>query len=99
LNLVFEHQIEVEETQKTFFALTYPFSYTDCQNQLNYYEQTLSKTNDIYFKRELLIYSSERKRIELITISSRDQMTSNNEELIQNCFPETKSSKDRPFML
>ena len=43
---------------------------------------------NVYFKRELLIYSLEDRRIELLTISSYRNISDKKEENIKNLFPE-----------
>lgn len=95
--MTFEHTFSVEPKEHTYFALTYPFSYSDCQNLLKLYEISMFDIGKIYFKRELLIYTLENRRVDLITISSYDKITNKREELITNLFP-LSSPEDRPFM-
>ena len=49
----------------------------------------------IYFKRELLTYSVEKRRLDLLTITSNDNMESIQEETIPNLFPDP--SNERPY--
>ncbi len=44
-------------------------------------------SNNIYFNRELLTYSKERRRIDLITISSYDFITTTREPNLKDVFP------------
>jgi hypothetical protein len=53
-------------------------------------QKDINKDNDIYFYRELLTYSKEKRRIDLVTISSYDNITSLRESKLQNCFPDNR---------
>ena len=75
--------------------MTYPFSYTDCQKLLDYYERKFQNHHYIYFKRELLGYSVEMRRVDLVTISSFENIDSVREDSIPDLFP-NKSNK-RPY--
>ena len=68
--------------EKTFFALTYPFSYTECCEMTENLENQFKGNDQIYFKRELLTYSFENRKVELLTISSLDKISSDHEDLI-----------------
>ena len=80
----------------TYFALTYPFSYSDGQGLLEQYEKKLTGSTSIYFKRELLGYSIEKRRVDLITISSFDGIEATKEETIPELFPSENAAEDRP---
>jgi hypothetical protein len=52
----------------------------------------------LYFHKETLIYSLEKRRIDLLTISSFDKIADEKEELIDGLFPEHKGDKTlRPY--
>lgn len=85
----------------TYFAFTYPFSYTDLQNYLNKIDSKMNslklKTNpdDIYYHRECAIKSLEGRRLDVLTISSYYNITSEREYRIKDLFPE--ENENRPF--
>lgn len=75
--LYFEHLIE-EGDITTSFAFTYPFTYAMLQDDLNKITvddanrslQHVDSMDDIVYQRELLTYSCDGRRIDLVTISS-----------------------------
>lgn len=70
-----------------YFAFTSPFSYKESIEKIDRIE-TLSLDNDnIYFKRETIVYSLEKRKMELITITDTSEMTEEEEPLIKGCFP------------
>lgn len=84
----------------TYFAFTYPFSYTDLQNYLKRIETRISKRNitsvdDVYYNRECAIKSLEGRRMDLITISSFHNISTEREDRLNNMFPE--KNEERPF--
>lgn len=50
--------------------------------------------DDIYYCRECVCYSLEKRRVDLITISSRHGITDVREKRLKSLFPE---NKDRPY--
>jgi hypothetical protein len=94
LELKFSYTFDASESQQgVSFAFTFPYSYTDNINFLNYLENTYTSHPYIYFHRELLTYSHEGRRIDLLTITGHDPSLydSNNpgelEPLLPNLFP------------
>ena len=85
--MTFDHLFECDPTEVTYFALTYPFSYNDCQCLLENYENVYKDHPKIYFHRELLTRSIEGRRIDLLTITMR-KSGSELEESIPGLFPE-----------
>ncbi|CAL7934428.1 unnamed protein product [Xylocopa violacea] len=84
----------------TYFAFTYPFSYTDLQNYLRKIEVRMAKrdvtsVDDVYYQRECAIKSLEGRRLDLITISSFHNISTEREDRLNNMFPE--KNEERPF--
>lgn len=88
-----DHLFDCGVEDATYFALTYPFSYTDCQNVLDKYETAYRNHPSIYFYRELLTTSIEGRRVDLLTITKKDPNATSTEEYIPGLFPE---GKERP---
>ncbi|KDR22169.1 Cytosolic carboxypeptidase-like protein 5, partial [Zootermopsis nevadensis] len=89
----------------TFFAFTYPYSYVELQNLLNSVDarfrsspgefQAPNCLDDVYYHRECVCYSLEGRLIDLITISSYHNMSSERETRLRHLFP--MSDVPRPF--
>ncbi|XP_011865121.1 PREDICTED: cytosolic carboxypeptidase-like protein 5 isoform X2 [Vollenhovia emeryi] len=84
----------------TYFAFTYPFSYTDLQNYLRRIDARMGKrsvmsTDDVYYHRECAIRSLEDRRLDLLTISSYHNISTEREDRLSNMFPE--KSEERPY--
>lgn len=83
----------------TFFAFTYPFSYSDCQDLLVHFDQKFSNgiflpsgsfTSErrIYYSRELVCQSNKELRLDLLTISSCKGITTDREKRLPHLFPD-----------
>jgi len=70
---------EYDKEQEVFFAFSHPYSYKESQLQLNKLQAAYSNDPDIYFHRELLIRSPQRRKIDLLTISSHEGKLSESE--------------------
>ncbi|XP_050447124.1 cytosolic carboxypeptidase-like protein 5 isoform X1 [Cataglyphis hispanica] len=84
----------------TYFAFTYPFSYTDLQNYLKRIDARMDKrsvmcADDIYYHRECAIKSLEDRRLDVLTISSYHNISMEREDRLINMFPE--KSEERPY--
>ena len=79
--LQFSHMFSYPENQTTYFAFTYPFSYEDSLKKTDELQQKLQGQQNVYFNREILYYSLEGRAMELLTISSCDQMTEEHETI------------------
>jgi hypothetical protein len=101
VQLFFEHSIDCAN-DKLFFAFTYPYSYANLQQDLAILDNHTNKMNEegsIYYKRELLTYSCDQRRIDLITISSVEgAVQTQNEPLLSGLFPDIRMSTERPFL-
>lgn len=98
--LSFKYRTPENPQSVTYFAFTYPFSYTDIQHLLNNYDSRFGNTSfnakdDIYYVRECLCYSLEKRRIDLITISSYYNISAERETRLINLFPDENTP--RPF--
>ena len=58
---------------------------------LEYFDQKLKNDKEIYYHRENLTNSKESRRIDIITISSHDQITKMREPVLKGLFPENKN--------
>jgi len=85
---------ECKPEETTFFALTYPFSYTECQALLEKYEAAYYNHPTVYFHRELLATSIEGRRVDLLTITRKVPMEKITEDYLPDLFPE---GKERPL--
>jgi hypothetical protein len=109
--MVLSFQFSPPEYRKTitYFAFCYPFSYADCLKYLTRIEQRLPRRvttpddnnhhdiTEIYYRRDVLCYSLDGLRIDLITVSSYDGITSETEPLLPGLFPESDSSRSNLF--
>ena len=61
--------------ETTFFAFSYPFSYEESQAKIDQIEHSFNHSHhkeNLYFHRETVYYSIEGRKMEMMTISSRD---------------------------
>lgn len=85
----------------TYFAFTYPYTYTELQNNLSCLDmkysisQNAPSWDDIYYVRECLTKSIENRRVDLITISSFYNISNERETRLKLLFPEI--DVPRPF--
>ncbi|KAM4867729.1 cytosolic carboxypeptidase-like protein 5 isoform 1-T1 [Thomomys bottae] len=101
--LSFVHRFVEGRGATTFFAFCYPFSYSDCQDLLSQLDQRFpvnhpthgSPLDTIYYHRELLCYSLDGLRVDLLTISSCHGLQEDREPRLEQLFPDT--STPRPF--
>ena len=68
----FHHKFRTDK--ETFFAFCIPFSCTDNERLTTTVENHAKARQDIYFCREILGYSKGGRKIEVLTISSKDGM-------------------------
>lgn len=70
--------------ETTFFAFSYPFSYEESQAKIDYIQQQFQSAppeKNLYFHRETVFYSIEGRKMECMTLSSRDGITDERETI------------------
>lgn len=98
--IFFEHGVEAND-DKIYFAFTYPYTYTLLQNELAELDAQFASAaptgpDDIYYRRELVTESCDRRRIDLLTITSNEgSSTTDLEPLLPGLFPDNKAG-NRP---
>ena len=89
------------ESQTTYFAFTFPFSFEDSLELTDQIQQKLQGQSNVYFNREILYYSLEGRPMELLTLSSKDQITEEHETIppdSKGLFPMAeKNPRSRPL--
>ncbi|GFY72449.1 hypothetical protein TNIN_273681 [Trichonephila inaurata madagascariensis] len=104
----FCHTLPSEQDSITYFAFTYPFSYTECQTMLDDIDNKIGSSlyisknnkpsdNAVYYCRELLCHSLGGNKIELLTISSCKGLTMEREEKLPDLFPEVSKPRCHIF--
>lgn len=98
--LFFEHGVEVAD-DKLFFAFTYPYTYAMVQTELAQMDAThvnnFREKGSIFYQRELVTNSLDKRRIDLLTITSVDgKSATEREPLLSGLFPEARKVDDRP---
>jgi hypothetical protein len=73
----------VDETY--WFAFTFPWSYSDNDELLTALEQTVA--DNIYFHREVITRTVEKRKVELLTISDFTKILSDREPTLPNLYP------------
>lgn len=101
--LYFDHAVDAAD-DKIFFAFTYPYSYTVVQNDFQNWDaihvNNFDVAGSIYYHRELLTLTPDGLRVDLVTISSIDGISTEREELLPGLFPNMdthNSSRCRVF--
>eukprot|EP00656_Telonema_subtile_P044082 TRINITY_DN5038_c0_g1_i1.p1 TRINITY_DN5038_c0_g1~~TRINITY_DN5038_c0_g1_i1.p1 ORF type:complete len:527 (+),score=92.39 TRINITY_DN5038_c0_g1_i1:236-1816(+) len=87
IEIKFKHRFEYDN-ERTYIAFTYPYSYQQCQDRLADIEGQYADHETIYCHRELLVASLEGRRVDLLTITTRDPALTAREALIEGLFPE-----------
>jgi len=78
IEISFQYNFNLVDSQKgVYFAFTFPYTYSDCQTFVDYLERTYALHPSIYFHRELLTYSPEGRRLDVITITNHDNYSLN----------------------
>lgn len=101
--LSFKHRI-LDTKSFTYFAFTYPYSYSELQKYLLNIDSRFNQSNqqqnvdDIYYHRECVCFTLEGRRVDLLTISSHHDISNTPEPRIPHLFPETSSSRPKKFI-
>ncbi|XP_048517280.1 cytosolic carboxypeptidase-like protein 5 isoform X3 [Dendroctonus ponderosae] len=87
----------------TYFAFTYPFSYSDLQKMLTnidtkYISIQPIAEDDIYYVRETACLSLEGRNIDLITLTSYHGITMEREDRLKNLFPSKNVPRPHKFI-
>uniref|UniRef100_A0ABM5F8H9 tubulin-glutamate carboxypeptidase n=1 Tax=Pogona vitticeps TaxID=103695 RepID=A0ABM5F8H9_9SAUR len=92
----------------TYFAFCYPFSYTECQDMLaqldarfaehRLFPSSSSSLDAIYYHRELLCYSLDKLRVDLLTITSHHGIQEERETRLEKLFPEKDTPRPHCFV-
>ncbi len=99
---------EFPQNKYVLFSYCFPFSYTKIQKFLDFYDNqinTITKdTTNIYFHNEILTYSKEKRFLNLLTITSKDNIIKNQyETILAGLFPIRnrcyKSLHDKPIVV
>jgi len=97
---MFDHLVEAQD-DRTFFAFTYPYSYSMLQNDLaicDSHQNNFADSDSIICYRELLTNSCDGRRIDLITITSPDGADNKaHEPLVSGLFRTSNKASSRPF--
>ncbi|XP_033645286.1 cytosolic carboxypeptidase-like protein 5 isoform X1 [Asterias rubens] len=89
-----------------YFAFCFPYSYTECQQKMDELDSQFaqcqhlkpsSPANSIYYHRELLCYSIDRLRVDLMTITSCHGLTNEREPRLPKLFPENEVPRAHKF--
>jgi hypothetical protein len=77
---------EVQHLDSTvMFAFTFPYSYEFSLQTIQEWENSVDSST--YFYRELLTYSVDRRRVDLLTITARENLKPEREQEIPDLFP------------
>ncbi|XP_051546512.1 cytosolic carboxypeptidase-like protein 5 isoform X2 [Myxocyprinus asiaticus] len=105
--LSFVHRLLDVRGVITHFSFCYPFSYTECQDMMLQLDQKfLSSTHtlgpcspleSIYYHRELLCYSLDGHRVDLITVSSCHGLLEEREPRLDRLFPDLSTPRPHCF--
>ncbi|CAF0969548.1 unnamed protein product [Brachionus calyciflorus] len=103
----FIHRFSERKDSVTYFAFCYPHSYDECQTMLDEYDKKFEyckylnadncDPDTIYYHRELLCYSLDKRRIDLITISACNDTTFEPEPRFdyENLFPTSEENPNQ----
>lgn len=80
----------------TYYAFTYPFTYTELQTMLENLDHKFPPgCSNLYYHRELLVYSLDRWRVDLVTVSSHVGRVEEREDRLPGLFP--LADQPRPY--
>ena len=109
MKLSFQYNIPEGRKLTVYFAFCYPYSYAECHRHISKLEQHLHvhdperaamgqrDKEEVYYHRELLCRSLDGLRIDLITISSHESITKQQETRLKGLFPNADEERARKF--
>ncbi|VVC44703.1 Hypothetical protein CINCED_3A021105 [Cinara cedri] len=103
--LSFSHRSLKNKEAITYYAFTYPYTYTDLCNSLSFYEKQFplpsdikeKNETDIYFYRETIVKSLENRAVDLLTISSFKGISEERECRLFGLFPDENKPRSHIF--
>ena len=70
--LSFKFTMPSEDNSTVYFAFCYPYSYSELQQDLDSLDRQFSlKSGNIYYKRDLLCHSLEKRRVDIVTVTCK----------------------------
>ena len=102
-NFIVSFRIKCDPKATTYIAFTYPYSYKELQLCLSRLERKYAndatfddndtidekqESSKVYFHRELVVRSLLNFRVDLLTITDTNGMTSEREPVLENLFPD-----------
>ena len=104
-HLILKIKYKFESLKYVYFAFCFPFSYDKNNAFLNYLDNKINNNplSKIYFHNEVLIQSKEKRNVNLITITSKDNIIKNQlEQNVIGLFPNknrcNKTLHDKPII-
>ena len=104
--LSFTYRFPDQRSGVHYFAFCYPYSYSECQAKLEELDRTFigcqemtpsTPKDTIYYHRELLCYSLDRVRVDLLTVTSAKGMMKSREECLPHLFPDKSVPRAHMF--
>lgn len=73
----FNHMFSNPPSETVYFAFSYPWSFEDSQAKIDDIQERFEQASNmnLYFHREVVYHSIEGRKMEMMTISSRDGIT------------------------
>ncbi|XP_067121119.1 cytosolic carboxypeptidase-like protein 5 isoform X2 [Centruroides vittatus] len=104
--LTFCHKLPSDSNATIYFAFTFPFTYSECQDMLNTIDKnylsgaykTENSEDDIYYYRELVCNSLDGHRIDLLTITSQHGKTDELESTLPHLFLDSSQPRCHKFV-
>lgn len=99
-NLKWTFSLSKSSDDITYFAYSYPYSFAEITKKLDEMQSKMAHRKNTYFHREVLTYSREGRKQEMVTVSSLDGVNEDGEreEYISGLFPEHSGKpEDRPL--
>nr|XP_020459286.1 cytosolic carboxypeptidase-like protein 5 isoform X1 [Monopterus albus] len=104
--LSFTHRLSEVRGTTTYFSFCFPFSYTECQEMLQQLDETYpsavqlspsSAPDIVYYHRELLCYSLDGNRVDLLTVTNCNGIQEEREPRLPKLFPDTNTPRPHRF--